>query len=76
MENKHTPENIAHKWLGFFAPRVGWQAPPNIISAMKDYNKPFRDAIQEFVDRVDNGEIKSTRTYAKFKELLKSATST
>lgn len=26
--------------------------------------------MQEFVDRVENGEVRSRRTYAKFKEIL------
>lgn len=30
----------------------------------------MRDAMQEFVDRVDKGEVHSKRTYAKFKEIL------
>src|SRR5690606_36583623 len=29
-------------------------------------------ALQDFVDRVDRGEVRSKRTYAKFKELIKS----
>jgi len=33
-------------------------------------NKELKSAMQEFVDRCDNGEIASTRTYNKFKELL------
>ena len=28
------------------------------------------DAMQEFVDRVDKGEVRSTYTYNKFKKLL------
>jgi hypothetical protein len=35
--------------------------------------EPFmemRDAMQEFVDRCDNGEVLSKYTYAKFKEIL------
>lgn len=30
----------------------------------------WREAVQEFVDRCERGEIRSVRTYAKFKELL------
>ena len=30
----------------------------------------MRDAMQEFVDRCENGEILSKYTYAKFKEIL------
>lgn len=32
------------------------------------------EAMQEFCHRVDRGEVRSKRTYAKFKELIKSAT--
>lgn len=32
--------------------------------------RSMRDAMQEFVDRVDKGEVRSKRTYAKFKEIL------
>jgi hypothetical protein len=32
--------------------------------------KKMRDAMQTFVDRVDAGEVRSTRTYSQFKELL------
>lgn len=32
--------------------------------------RAMRDAMQEFVDRVDKGEVRSKRTYAKFKEIL------
>ena len=34
-------------------------------------NIAMRDALQEFVDRVDAGEIRSKRTYAKFRAALK-----
>lgn len=37
---------------------------------MEDYGK-CRAAMQEFCDRVDRGEVRSVKTYAKFKELLK-----
>lgn len=30
----------------------------------------MREAMQEFVDRVDKGEVRSRRTYAKFKKIL------
>lgn len=33
-------------------------------------NVRLRAAMQLFVDRCDRGEIRSTRTYAQFKELL------
>lgn len=32
--------------------------------------RAMRDAMQEFVERVDKGEVRSKRTYAKFKEIL------
>ena len=33
-------------------------------------NARLREAMQLFVDRCDKGEVRSTRTYAQFKELL------
>lgn len=33
-------------------------------------NEKLKNVIQEFVDRVDKGEIRSKYTYAKFKKLL------
>jgi hypothetical protein len=30
----------------------------------------MRAAMQEFIDRVDKGEVRSKRTYAKFKKIL------
>lgn len=32
------------------------------------------EAMQEFVDRVDKGEVRSNRTYNKFKQIIKKAT--
>lgn len=32
--------------------------------------KEMRDAMQEFVDRCEDGEVLSKYTYAKFKEIL------
>lgn len=32
------------------------------------------EAMQEFVDRCDKREVRSVRTYAKFKEIIKKAT--
>lgn len=36
--------------------------------------KELEEAIQEFVDRVDRKEVKSKKTYAKFKQLLSNKT--
>lgn len=33
----------------------------------------MRDAMQEFIDRCENGEVLSKYTYAKFKEILERA---
>ena len=35
-----------HRWLAFFAPRVGYNAPPNILSAMKEFAKS--DTVKEY----------------------------
>lgn len=32
--------------------------------------KELKEAMQEFVNRVDKGEVRSVKTYTKFKELL------
>jgi len=40
-------------------------------AATKKYNEAL-DAMQEFVDRVDKGEVRSRKTYAKFKIILES----
>lgn len=47
----------------------------NVIEQwMEEYaahkTKEMREAMQGFCDRVDNGEARSTKTYAKFKEIL------
>jgi hypothetical protein len=41
-----------------------------ILAAITDCLEPYKEAMQEFVDRVDRGEVKSTYTYNKFKKLL------
>lgn len=40
--------------------------------ALQNEHKAMREAMQWFVDRVDAGEVRSRRTYAKFKEILAS----
>lgn len=49
-------------------PRVQGLLEANTALVLK--NREYRAAMQEFVDRVDAGEVRSKRTYAKFKELL------
>lgn len=39
---------------------------------MQKEHATMREAMQWFVDRVDAGEVRSRRTYAKFKEILSS----
>ena len=38
--------------------------------AQEEYTHKLEEAMQEFVDRVDKGEVRSRYTYAKFKDLL------
>ena len=38
--------------------------------ALQQENERLRAAMQEFVDRLDRGEVRSRYTYAKFKQLL------
>ena len=40
-------------------------------SVLRNERDQLRAAMQEFIDRVDRDEVRSTRTYNKFKELLK-----
>lgn len=49
-------------------PRVQGLLEANTALVLK--NRELKAAMQEFVDRVDAGEVRSKRTYAKFKELL------
>lgn len=39
--------------------------------ALREGVKELEALMQEFVDRVDKGEVRSVKTYAKFKEALK-----
>lgn len=38
--------------------------------ALADENRKLRALMREFCDRVERGEVKSVKTYAKFKEAL------
>lgn len=49
-------------------PRVQGLLEANTALVLK--NREIRAAMREFCDRVDKGEVRSKRTYAKFKELL------
>jgi hypothetical protein len=49
-------------------PRVQGLLEANTALVLK--NRELKDAMREFVRRVDAGEVRSKRTYAKFKELL------
>lgn len=40
------------------------------LVAAQRQNKKLREAMQEFVTRVDKGEVRSKYTYSKFTELL------
>jgi hypothetical protein len=39
-----TATDICHEWIGFWQPRVGYNAPPNIISAMEEYAKIYHES--------------------------------
>ena len=41
------------------------------LKAKNDENDRLKEAMQEFVSRVEKGEVRSSYTYSKFKELLK-----
>lgn len=40
------------------------------IEALENQAKNFKAAVQEFVDRCDSGEFRSTHTYQRFKDVL------
>jgi len=40
------------------------------LEAVAKKHKMMEEAMQWFVDRVDKGEVRSVKTYAKFKEIL------
>jgi hypothetical protein len=40
-------------------------------AGLRERVKELESLMQEFVDRVDRGEVRSNKTYAKFKETLK-----
>ena len=40
------------------------------LKAKDEENEKLKEAMQEFVSRVEKGEVRSSYTYSKFKELL------
>ena len=48
-----------------------WNRSVKVAQELQKENERLKEAMQEFVSRVDKGEIRSTYTYNKFKELLK-----
>lgn len=54
--------------------RAGWiqREEQEDISEMAKEHQQMKEAMQWFVDRVDAGEVRSRRTYAKYKEILSS----
>ena len=42
-----------------------------LLKAKDEENERLKEAMQEFVSRVEKGEVRSSYTYSKFKELLK-----
>lgn len=49
MENIPTANDVAHKWLAFFAPRVGFKVQHNIDGAMIEFAKAHVKAALENV---------------------------
>lgn len=71
---KFCGENILNG--GFYAgPKFALQAIESHTQAhtegLRERVKELEELMQEFVDRVDRGEVRSKKTYAKFKEALK-----
>lgn len=52
---------------------VRFEPQPDTQAVFREH-KAMREAMQWFVDRVDAGEVRSRRTYAKYKEILSSLT--
>ncbi len=46
------------------------QAVQKYQKALEEYTRQLEEAMQWFCDRVDKGEVRSKKTYARFKELL------
>ena len=66
---KYSPE------MGVYSPDMNVRSGGN-YTLYNDYakleaeNKALKEAMQEFVDKVDRGQARSVKTYARFKELL------
>jgi len=41
-----------------------------VVNELLNENERMREAMQTFVDRVDGGSIRSTKTYKQFKDIL------
>ena len=67
---------VEHDWpefeivWGMIQDRV--EGRPNELERLRAQLAQANEAMQEFVDKVDHGEARSVRTYARFKELLQS----
>jgi len=46
------------------------QYAEHLTAKLQAENDALREALQEFVDRVDSGDVRSVATYAMFKALL------
>lgn len=68
FENGSGVEGLAVVYEGVHGdPRAEMEANAHLIAA----SPTMYEAIQEFCDRVERGEVRSKRTYTKFKELIK-----
>ena len=64
-EGAHQVYARTHKYTG--------DASYVLVNHDQGVEEEMRDAMQEFVDRCENGEILSRYTYAKFQEILERA---
>ena len=71
------PEELGGEEIEFDGRPVIAMAPEDVdtlntaVRALSTENAELRGAMQEFIDRVDRGEVRSRYTYKKFKGLLK-----
>jgi hypothetical protein len=59
--NTVTATDVAHKYLGFFAPRAGWSAPNSIIQAMEEYAVIYHENKINESNKTDVVEIRHSK---------------
>lgn len=62
----YSREEAIERWQARVEPNASLASPERVVP------DAWVDAVQEFVDRVERGEVRSKKTYAKFQSLLAS----